>query len=316
MENITEKVIGGYRFSEQEALEMVSELPTDGLCMIADRLRQHFHDNHFDTCSIINARSGRCSENCKWCSQSVFHKTNIDTYPLVSTQATVDLARHNQSKGVKRFSIVTSGRTVSKTETAKIVDMLKALREETNMAICASLGLLDKDQLIEMYDAGLGRYHCNLETAPSYFNELCTTHTTQEKIRTIKWAQELGMAICSGGIIGMGETMEHRIELALKLRELNVDSMPFNVLNPIKGTALEGAEPLSDDEILRSAAIFKIIHPTATVRLAGGQILIKHLKERLLRGGVSAAIVGDMLTTTGQDIETDKALFKKAGFEI
>lgn len=316
MENITEKVIGGYRLSGQEALDIMNELPTDGLCMIANRLRQHFHGNHFDTCSIINARSGRCSENCKWCSQSVFHKTDIDTYPLVSTQATVDLARHNQSKGVKRFSIVTSGRTVSKTETAKIVDMLKALREETNMAICASLGLLDKDQLIEMYDAGLGRYHCNLETAPSYFNELCTTHTTQEKIRTIKWAQELGMAICSGGIIGMGETMEHRIELALKLRELNVDSMPFNVLNPIKGTALEGAEPLSDDEILRSAAIFKIIHPTATVRLAGGQILIKHLKERLLRGGVSAAIVGDMLTTTGQDIETDKALFKKAGFEI
>lgn len=316
MENITEKVIGGYRLSGQEALDIMNELPTDRLCMIADRLRQHFHGNHFDTCSIINARSGRCSENCKWCSQSVFHKTDIDTYPLVSTQATVDLARHNQSKGVKRFSIVTSGRTVSKTETAKIVDMLKALREQTDMAICASLGLLDKDQLTEMYDAGLGRYHCNLETAPSYFNELCTTHTTEEKIRTIKWAQELGMAICSGGIIGMGETMEHRIELALKLRELDVDSMPFNVLNPIKGTALEGAEPLSDDEILRSAAIFKIIHPTATVRLAGGQILIKHLKERLLRGGVSAAIVGDMLTTTGQDIETDKALFKKAGFEI
>lgn len=182
------------------------------------------------------------------------------------------------------------------------------------MRLCASMGLLTKPQLQKLFECGVMRYHCNLETAPSYFPELCSTHTVADKIRTIHWAQEVGMEVCSGGIIGMGETLEQRIELAVTLRELGVKSIPVNVLNPIKGTLLENALPLADDDVLRSFAMFRIICPDAHIRFAGGRLLVKHLERRLLHSGVSASIVGDMLTTSGAAIDSDKEMFTEEGF--
>lgn len=185
-----EKIVSGYRLSYDEAVKLMIEYKLDDLCELADRLRNHFCGNKFDTCSIINARSGRCSENCKWCSQSKYHNTNIEVYPLLENNVIVDAAEYNAAKGVGRFSLVTSGRTMTGTEIEKVCHTYREIGSKTNIKLCASMGLLTKEDLQKLYDAGVERYHCNLETAPSYFPTLCSTHTTDEKLRTIKWAQE------------------------------------------------------------------------------------------------------------------------------
>lgn len=313
---LEQQIIQGYRISYPEAVELATAAPTAQLTALADRLRTHFHAAYVDTCSIMNARSGRCQEDCKWCSQSKFHHTDIETYPLVGAEQAVEMARHNAAKGVKRFSLVTSGRAMTDAEIDKACQIYRAITSQTSIYLCASMGLLNREQLQRLYDAGVRRYHCNLETAPSFFPRLCSTHTIEDKIQTIRWAQQVGMEVCSGGIIGMGETIEHRIELAVTLRELGVRSTPVNMLNPIPGTALEGTPPLSDDQIVRSMAMFRIVIPDAHIRFAGGRTLFKHLERQLLHAGVSASIVGDMLTTSGSDIDSDKEMFRKEGFSL
>lgn len=315
-ERLEIKLSEGYRIGYGEALKLEHECATEELCGLAGRLRTIHTGEYLDTCSIMNARSGRCTENCKWCSQSMFHKTDIEVYPLVGMHEALEMARHNASKGVRRFSLVTSGRTMTNNEVDRCAAIYRAIGRECDIYLCASMGLLNKEQLNRLYDSGVRRYHCNLETAPSYFSEVCTTHTPEEKMQTIRWAQEVGMEVCSGGIIGMGETMEQRIELAVTLRELGIKSIPVNILNPVKGTALEDSPPLTDDEILRSVAMFRIVNPDAHIRFAGGRNLIKHLEKRLLHSGISASIVGDMLTTSGSDIDTDREMFKNEGFTI
>lgn len=315
-DNIEQQLKNGRRLSYAEAVEFAAASPTGILSTLAHRLRTHFHGNFIDTCSIINARSGRCPEDCKWCSQSHRHRTDIDTYPLIGPEEAVAMARNNAAKGVRRFSLVTSGRGMTDPEIDRTCEIFAAVGRETEISLCASMGLLTARQLGKLRDAGVSRYHCNLETAPSYFPSLCSTHTTGDKIETIRHARQAGMEICSGGIIGMGETFEQRIELAVTLRDLGVASIPVNILNPIPGTPLENTPPLSDDEILRSVAIFRIVVPDAHIRFAGGRNIIKHLERRLLHCGVSASIVGDMLTTSGSDIETDKKMFREEGFGI
>ncbi len=258
----------------------------------------------------MNARSGRCSEDCKWCAQSAFHSAECDVYPLVSSEEAVAQARHNAAKGVRRFSLVTSGRTMAPVEVRQAAEIYKAIAVACpELRLCASMGLLGREELQVLRDAGVERYHCNLETAPSFFPSLCTTHTIEDKVRTIRAAQEVGMEVCSGGIIGMGETHAQRIELAETLRGLGIKSIPVNVLSPIEGTPLEGLGPLSDEDVIRTVAMFRIINPDAHIRLAGGRARIKHLERQLLHGGVSACIVGDMLTTAGSDIDSDKKMF-------
>lgn len=280
----------------------------------ADRLRHEHLGGDFDLCSIMNARSGRCSEDCKWCAQSAFHAAECDVYPLVSADEAVAQARHNAAKGVRRFSLVTSGRTMTLDEVAQAAEIYRAIAEACpELSLCASMGLLGREELQVLWGAGVRRYHCNLETAPSFFPSLCTTHTIDDKVRTIRAAQEVGMEVCSGGIIGMGETREQRVELAETLRELGIKSIPVNVLAPISGTPLDILEPLPDEEIVYSVAMFRIINPDAHIRLAGGRARIKHLERQLLHCGVSACIVGDMLTTAGSDIDTDKKMFTEEG---
>lgn len=314
-------ILDGYLISNEEALELLHGAETDALCDAADRVRRHFMGNKLDTCSIMNARSGRCSEDCKWCSQSAHHKAAIDVYPLTGVAEALRHARDNHDKGVGRFSLVTSGRTMTDGQIDRCAEIYRSIAAELpgfrDGMLCASMGLLSKGQLQKLKEAGVGSYHCNIETAPSHFPKLCSTHSLEEKLRTIGWARELGLKICSGGIIGMGETPEQRVEMAFTLREIGVASIPVNVLNPIPGTPLEGTPPLSDDEILRTFALFRLINPGVYIRFAGGRTLLKpEVQERALRSGANAAIVGDLLTTIGSGIAEDKVLFARCGFSF
>lgn len=316
IDDLEQELAGGYRLDYDGMLELLRTTSDDDLCALAGRLRTRYRGKRFDTCSIMNARSGRCSEDCKWCAQSKYHRTAIDVYPLVDEQAARKEARYHADKGVRRFSLVTSGRTLTGGETERICSIYRRIASETDIALCASLGLLDREQLRRLRESGVRRYHCNLETAPSFFPSLCSTHTTEQKLRTIAWAREAGLEICCGGIIGMGETEEQRVEFALAVRDTGAVSIPVNVLNPIPGTPLENLPPLTDSEVLRTMAMMRIVHPEADIRLAGGRNRIKHLEARLFACGVSASIVGDLLTTAGSDIDTDRRVLKNMGFEL
>lgn len=314
IELLGEKIRAGYRITVDEASALAATKEVDKLCEEANKIRMHFSGNHMDLCSITNAKSGKCSENCKWCAQSAHYKVAVDVYDIIDAQTAVIQAKANEAKGVHKYSLVTSGKTMNNSQIDKLVDIFTEIRKNSSIRLCASMGLLNKDQLLKLKGCGVEHYHCNLETAPSYFSNLCTTHSIEDKIATIKSAQEAGLGICSGGIIGMGESMEHRIELAFILRDLGVKSIPINILQPIEGTPLEGTEALSDEEILKTFALFRFINPEAKIRFAGGRMKIKHMEDKVLMSGVNASLVGDLLTTIGSDIDMDKNNFSKAGF--
>lgn len=319
MESISgleKKIEEGYRPDYDEALSLMRSLSLEDLCALAHALRLRYQGKRVDMCSIMNARSGKCGEDCKWCSQSRFHHTDIEVYPLVDAESALREAVHNASKGVSRFSLVTSGRALSPADAERICAIYRRIGSECPIKLCASLGLLNREQLFQLKESGVTRYHCNLETAPSYFPQVCTTHTIEEKLQTIEWAREAGLEICSGGIIGMGESEEQRVEFALAIRRTGAVSIPVNILNPIPGTRLAGMPPLKDEEVIRAVAMIRILNPEASVRLAGGRSRIKAVEPELFRCGISGSIVGDLLTTTGSDIDTDKAMFLRLGFEL
>ena len=313
---LEKKIEEGYRPDYDEALSLMRSLSLEDLCALAHALRLRYQGKRVDMCSIMNARSGKCGEDCKWCSQSRFHHTDIEVYPLVDAESALREAVHNASKGVSRFSLVTSGRALSPADAERICAIYRRIGSECPIKLCASLGLLNREQLFQLKESGVTRYHCNLETAPSYFPQVCTTHTIEEKLQTIEWAREAGLEICSGGIIGMGESEEQRVEFALAIRRTGAVSIPVNILNPIPGTRLAGMPPLKAEEVIRAVAMIRILNPEASVRLAGGRSRIKAVEPELFRCGISGSIVGDLLTTTGSDIDTDKAMFLRLGFEL
>lgn len=318
LQQIESRILSGHLLTLPEALELLHQADSSALCEAADRVRHHFMGERMDTCSIMNARSGRCTEDCKWCSQSAHHSSKIDIYPLTGTQEALRHARDNYSKGIGRFSLVTSGRAMTDREIERSCGIYGEIQRQCpGLKLCASMGLLGKQQLQRLKEAGVGHYHCNIETAPSYFPELCSTHTMEEKLQTIRWAQQAGLKVCSGGIIGMGETPEQRIEMAFTLREIGVDSIPVNVLNPIPGTKLEGTPPLTDDELLRTFALFRLINPTVFIRFAGGRTQLKpEVQRAALHAGVNAAIMGDLLTTIGCTVAEDREMFTSCGFTL
>lgn len=316
IDQIKNRIINGGEITFEESIILCNTSEIDFICNSANEIRKHFTGNYFNLCSITNAKSGKCSENCKWCSQSSFHKTDIETYDIIDKEEALEQARNNFKKGVHKFSLVTSGKTVTDEKLDELIDIYNAIKKETDIEIDASLGLLKKHQLQKLKDIGIKHYHCNLETSRSFFQNVCTTHTYDEKINTITLAKEVGLDICSGGIIGMGETMQQRIELAFELKNLKVKSIPINILNPIKGTALENNLPLSDNEILITFAIFRFINPDAYIRFAGGRLQISHLEEKLLNSGVNAALVGDLLTTVGKNIDEDLEQIRNNGFNF
>jgi biotin synthase len=310
---LKQRVLANGRITEQEALALAETSNKEAFYQAADHIREHFVGRRIDMCSIMNAQSGKCPEDCKWCSQSKFYKTGVETYDLVSVEQGLKLALENDSKGVNRFSLVTSGRALHHNKVKEACKIYAEIGKKSNIGLCASMGLLRTPDLQLLKNVGVEHYHCNIETAPSHFKNVCTTHTFEEKRRTIREAQALGMKICSGGIIGMGETMEQRIEMAFTLWEIGADSIPINILNPIEGTPLQGSMTLTDEEVLTTIALFRFINPTAHLRFAGGRNLIAHIQEKALSSGISAALVGDYLTTLGSNIDQDKAMFEKMG---
>lgn len=314
LKELKAKTLAGDNISREEALWLASFPEKEELYAAANEIREKMCGKHFDTCSIINARSGRCSENCKWCAQSVVFKTDVETYDLIDESTCIEMAKSNAQYGIDKFSFVTSGRALSDKNVDKLCEYAVRIKQEVPIKLCASMGLLKKEQLAKLMKVGITRYHCNLESSEKHFPTLCSTHSIQDKIDTLKAAREVGMEICSGGIIGMGESMDDRIDLALKLREIGVKSVPMNILNPIPGTPLEGMPPLSDEEILTTIAVYRFLLPDAYLRFAGGRILIEHLEEKAMQVSINSAIIGDMLTTPGAKIEQDFKLIKQLGY--
>ena len=244
---IYDKIKQGYLINKQEALDLLEKYDSQTLGKYANKIREDFLGDNFDVCSIINGKSGNCSEDCKFCSQSAHHSTSIDKYPLLKTEEFLKDATYHSEKGVKRYSIVTSGKRLSKKEIDKVCESYKAINENVKIKTCASHGLLDEEDLIKLKEVGVERYHNNLETSRNYFKKICTTHTYDEKKDTIKAAQNAGLFVCSGGIMGLGESEEDRVDMALELRELDIKSIPLNVLNYIEGTSIDNSKSITEE---------------------------------------------------------------------
>lgn len=312
---LKKKVLEGEQITKQEAIELY-EQPIEELCQNADEIRKHFCSNGFDICTIINGKSGRCSENCRFCAQSVHNHTGAAEYPLLSTEEIVALAKVNDEQGVLRYSIVTSGKRLSDREVDKMCEAVREIRAQTGISVCISFGLLNEAQYRKLKEAGVTRVHNNLETSRRNFPNICTTHTFDDKVNAIHAAQAAGLSVCSGGIMGLGETPEDRIDMALTLRELGIKSVPMNMLNPIAGTPLAQNKKLTAEDMCRIVAVYRFILPDASIRLAGGRGLLKDKGKSCFLSGANAAISGDMLTTAGITVETDMQLLRELGYEV
>lgn len=314
IEALEKKVIDGALLSKEEVLPLLQE-DVNALAQAADRIRKHFCGNGFDICTIINGKSGRCSEDCKYCAQSCHYHTQAEEYPLLDADEMVRQAKYNDDKGVLRYSVVTSGKRLTDGEVSRMCENYRAIHRACGIELCASHGLLNEAQFRRLKAAGVSRIHNNLETSRRNFPNVCTTHTYDDKIETIKAAKRAGLNVCSGGIIGMGETMEDRIDMVLDIRDLGIRSIPVNILNAIPGTPYEKLEKLTYDEICQTLAIFRFLVPNASIRMAGGRGLLPDKGERAFCSGANAAISGDMLTTAGITIETDMQLLDKLGYK-
>lgn len=304
LKDLADKIIDGYEITKEEALELY-DAPLDELRESASKITSHFFKEAIELCCISNGKCGKCSENCKFCSQSRYYNTEIQQSVLKSVDEFFKEAQANDKRGVHRFSIVTAGVRLSKAELKTIAQAYKKISSELKISCCGSLGLLDYDDFVMLKESGLKRYHNNLETSPNFFKEICTTHTMKQKEDTIALAKKAGLEICSGCILGMGESVEDRVDIALELLKLQVDSTPINILNPIKGTPLENRPTVHPDEVRRTIALFRHVLPKTVLRLAGGRLIIQKYFTDLYKYGINAEITGDMLTTAGLTVADD-----------
>ena len=314
LNELTNEVMNGRQITKEEAL-FLYEQPLSELCKNADKIRQHFCANQFDICTIINAKSGNCSENCRFCAQSAHNHTCATKYPLLPKKEILKQANINHEQGVLRYSIVTSGKRLSDAEVDEMCEVVREIKEKVGISVCVSFGLLNEQQFRKLKEAGVTRVHNNLETSRRNFTNICTTHTFDDKVQAIRSAQAAGLSVCSGGIMGLGETAEDRIDMAFSLRELGIKSVPVNMLNPIPGTPFGSNKKLTEEDMRRIVAVYRFILPTASIRLAGGRGLLPDKGKGCFVSGANAAISGDMLTTAGITTKTDMELLNELGYE-
>jgi len=308
------KVLSGEELTRAEALALAAEIQGPDildLVSLANKVREKFAPA-FHSCSIINAKSGKCAQNCRFCAQSAHHSTAIETYPLLSPEETLAAAEKVWAQGIRVFGYVTSGRGWE-TPDAEFETILKTLdflhEKHPDMKLCVSLGILSEECVKLLAEHHVWRYNMNLQTSPARYRELIAdTHTVEEKIRTIRLMKKYGITNCTGGIIGLGETWEDRIDLAYAVRELDVEGSPLNVLLPIPGTPLEHQTPVSPAEAAKSFALFRLTNPRKMLKFcAGRETLMKDFQGLLMLSGLSALMTGGYLTTRGRDIASDQA---------
>ena len=316
IEKLKNKALKGVGISAADALELFIEgsAHPHRVFAAATEIREHFKGKKIILCGITNAKSGRCSEDCKFCAQSSHYTTDVVSYPLKPAKRILAEAGLARKDGAEFFGIVTSGKRVKAQK--EWADIFKAIAGMNKIGIhpCASLGIIDEAKARELAAAGLFRYHHNLETARSYFKNICTTHDYEENVETIRAAKEAGLSVCAGALIGLGEGVTHRIELAETLRELDVDSVPINILNPIKGTPLDHIQPLAPMEILMTISVFRFMLPAKDIKLCGGKE--KNLRQLLPLGimaGANSLMTGNYLTTTGRNSKLDHEMIADMG---
>jgi biotin synthase len=317
-DRLTEKVLAGEAPSGDD-LSYVASLAGDELFKLfsaAGRIRGRYRGSRVDLCSIINAKSGACSEDCSYCAQSSKSNAGVPVHPLMNESVVLEKAGEAKDAGVRRFCIVTSGRKVGKGELKEISSMIGKVRG-LGLLPCATLGLLEKDELSLLRDSGLERYHHNLETSERFFPEICSTHTYADKIRTIEAAKSLGLSLCSGGIFGIGESWQDRIEMAQTLRALNVDSVPINFLIAVKGTAMEGKVPLHPFDALKIISLYRFALPQKEIRVCGGRRqILGEFNSMVFMAGADSLLTGNYLTTAGTPYDDDLRLIRQYGLEV
>lgn len=315
VEELKIKVTDGGEISREEAL-FLAEADLEELCREADEIRRHYFGQDFDLCAVISARSGRCSENCRYCAQSTCAQVPVERNGLIGTEELLKDASLRDSQGIRHYCIVSSGRRASDRDLDSLCESIRSVHEKTGICVCTSLGLLDEAQFGRLKEAGVVRIHNNLETSARYFPQLCTSHTYEEKIATIRAARRVGLEVCSGGIIGVGETMEDRIDMALTLRELDVQSVPVNMLDPVPGTPFGETPVLPAEEVRRVIALFRFLLPRQYIRLAAGRDYLEDSGFSCFTSGSNATITGDMLTVKGISVEEDIQTIKNMGYQL
>lgn len=279
------------------------------------KLSKKYVKDKIEFCSIINARNGECSQNCRYCAQSSHYNTEIETFPLVEIEAVKNSALDAKSKGANRFAIVTSGRTPDESDFDKMLEMIEELNKIDGIKSCASIGILNDEQAQILAQKGLKRFHHNINTAGSYYSQVCTTHTFQDRINTCKLVKKYGIELCCGVILGMGETVEQRVEMAMTLAELEPESIPINILMPVKNTPFENyLDKIDEENILRTLAIFKIANPNSVLRFCGGRMRLSvENQKKALTTCVDGIMIGNYLTKTGRNPDEDIIMVKEIG---
>lgn len=313
------RVLAGGAISFEEAMRLacIEDAATGDLLLdAAHKITEHFRPPGADLCSLINAKSYLCSEDCGFCSQSSHYETGVKRYPLLSPEEVLAAARQSEANHVQSFCVVTSGEALSDAEFERVLETFRRLDAETDLNLDGSLGNLTAEQVRRLKEAGMRRFNHNLQCSREFYPQIVSTHTYDERKKTLDFLKEHGVEICSGGILGMGETREDRIKLVYELRPYEPHCLPVNVLNPRPGTPLEGRPPLDPFEVVKTIAIFRFIHPKANIKLAGGRELNLgvYFQEKALRGGANGLVVGGYLTTGGNPLGEDFAMLENAGF--